>query len=105
MNPVSHYFFLNTSLEQLYSPILTILFSLFYPIELFLHIIGYGGLLDTYILSFLSLSVNSIDIVILTPYFIYYIFISLLSIWYRYIFILLNISFILFNLYLYTQIY
>jgi competence protein ComEC len=46
MNPLIHYFFHVTAYEQLLSPLLTLLFSLFYPLSLFLHTIGYGSLLD-----------------------------------------------------------
>ncbi|MGM0533530.1 MAG: ComEC/Rec2 family competence protein [Campylobacterota bacterium] len=46
MLPVTHYFFPTTSLWQLLSPLLTIMFSFFYPLALGLHVLGVGDLLQ-----------------------------------------------------------
>jgi len=101
MNPIVHFFFPIISLEQLYSPIFTIVFSLFYPVELFLHIINCGDLFDKYIEILLTYEVITKEIFTPNIFLIYYIFISFLSIQYKNIFILLNISFIFFNLWLF----
>ncbi|NPA03454.1 MAG: ComEC/Rec2 family competence protein [Epsilonproteobacteria bacterium] len=53
MLPLSLYFFKGFSFSMLFSPFLTMLFYLFYPLELLLHLLGYGGALDP-LLSFLK---------------------------------------------------
>ena len=53
MIPIVHYFFDVFSWHQLYSPLLSIFFALFYPLEMFLHFIGQGDLLDTWVLELL----------------------------------------------------
>jgi competence protein ComEC len=60
MIPISHYFFGNFNYCQLLSPFISILFTIFYPFELFLHLIGEGGILDEVIKSYLSLGDNFI---------------------------------------------
>ncbi len=101
INPITHYFFGDTSLLQLYSPLFTVGFILFYPVELFLHLIGYGGLLDGFIEAWLSIKTETKIVFTPTWAFIGYLFISFLSIpcpkWFR----TLNLSFIAFNLWLF----
>jgi competence protein ComEC len=101
INPITHYFFGTTSLVQLFSPLFTIGFSIFYPLELFLHFIGFGGLLDSLIEKWLSFKPNNVEL--LTPlwFFLLYLGISINAIFYKSSFILLNILFVIFNLYLY----
>ncbi len=53
MLPIVHFIFVQFSFYQLLSPLFSVLFGLFYPIEMFLHLIGYGGMLDIYIDSLL----------------------------------------------------
>ena len=101
LNPITHYFFATVSFMQLYSPVVTLIFILFYPLELFLHIIGYGYLFDDYILKYLQY--HTTISIYTTPiwFLIYYIAISFLSIFNKKIFLLLNISFIVFNIWLF----
>ncbi len=47
----AHLFFDTFALEQLFSPFLTMLFTLFYPLSLVLHFLGLGFLGDSYILA------------------------------------------------------
>ena len=102
INPITHYFFGTTSLVQLYSPLFTIGFTIFYPVELFLHFIGFGGLLDSFIEIWLNLKTTSKEV--FTPLWVLigYIIISLFSIpcpkWFR----TLNLSLIAFNIWLYV---
>ncbi|XPV70223.1 MAG: ComEC/Rec2 family competence protein [Halarcobacter sp.] len=100
-NPIVHYFFYNTAYEQLLSPILTLVFVLFYPLELFLHLISYGDLLDKIILEFFSYNISSFEYITPFYFFILYISVSLLSIVDKRAFLLLNILFVLFNIHLY----
>lgn len=104
INPIAHFFFQTVSIEQLYSPLFTILFSIFYPLELFLHIITYGDLLDVYIQAFLNMQIKSIDVTIAPWFFILYLILSFLSIFSKYSFFLLNFAFLFLNTYLYIQV-
>ncbi len=101
MNPVVHYFFPVTAKGQLLSPILTLFFTIFYPVMLFLHITGFGSLFDDILSAALNIKIDTVDIS--TPFiiFLFYIIISLFSIFNRYTFYLLNIFMVLFGLYLY----
>ena len=46
MLPVVHYFYGSFSLYQLYSPLLSMLFIVFYPVTLLLHLLSLGDVLD-----------------------------------------------------------
>jgi competence protein ComEC len=101
MNPIVHYFFPVTSVQQLLSPILTILFSVFYPVTLFLHFTGFGDLFDEILLFAVNIKIDSFDISTPVSIFTGYIALSLFSVFNRYAFYLLNIFIVLFSLYLY----
>ena len=103
INPISHFFFDITSILQLISPLLTIAFSLFYPIELFLHIFYIGDLLDNYILMLLNIKTTTLHISTNIYFLILYIAFSFYSIKSKIAFILLNVMLILFNIYLYKS--
>ncbi|NPA12005.1 MAG: hypothetical protein GXO62_07160 [Epsilonproteobacteria bacterium] len=51
----SHTFFGEFNNYQLLSPIANLVFGIFYPLEAFLHLIGYGGALDGFINAYLEL--------------------------------------------------
>ncbi len=55
MLPITHLFFPETSRWQLLSPLLSLLFTLFYPLSILLHAIGAGGLFDTALTKLLTL--------------------------------------------------
>jgi len=59
---ISHSFFGNFNVYQLFSPFVNIVFTLFYPLEIFLHMLGFGGLLDGMILKYLNFG-NDFEIV------------------------------------------
>ncbi len=104
LNPIVHYFFGVTTYEQLLSPIVTIIFTLFYPLSLFLHIIGQGNSFDSLLEIWLLKEVNSIEVFTNVYLFVFYILVSILSIFYRYAFYLLNALFCLFNFYVLVQV-
>jgi competence protein ComEC len=52
---IGHFFFYNFNGYQLLSPIVNVLFSVFYPVSIFLHFIGFGDLFDNLIKWYLIL--------------------------------------------------
>jgi competence protein ComEC len=104
ISPITHFFFGTTAIQQLYSPIFTLGFTIFYPVELFLHFISFGNLLDDYISLIFNVKIISKEIFTPLWIFISYIVVSLLSIscpkWFR----TLNLSFLSFNLWLFAQL-
>jgi len=52
---ISHSFFSNFNYYQLLSPVVTLLFTIFYPISFLFHILGIGGVFDGLILKYFSL--------------------------------------------------
>lgn len=99
MLPLSYYFFNQLSLYQLTSPLLTMAFGLFYPIELFLHLFNIGWLFDEVLLKLLNLNIELKSIQISPYFFIFYILLAIGAIFKRWIFyifcgyILIEISF------------
>jgi len=59
---ISHSFFSNFNYYQLLSPIITLLFTIFYPISFLFHLLGIGGIFDGLILKYLSLGDNFFEI-------------------------------------------
>lgn len=101
-NPIVHYFFGVTSWIQLLSPFTTMIFTIFYPLELFLHMIGVGNLLDSFLIDFINIKYQTKDIMTPFWFFMVYVFISFFSIWSKKAFIVLNILLVGFNIYLYV---
>lgn len=80
-----HFWFAYTSWQQFSSIILSIVFIVFYPLILCLHVIGYGGIFDEILEKFLNISFEGKEI--FTPFwlFILYIALSIFSIFNRYL--------------------
>ncbi len=78
--PISHYFFTNFSIWQIISPIFSILFTIFYPLTLFLHFISYGYIFDNSLENIFNLAQNGIFIKIPIELFLIYIISSILAI-------------------------
>lgn len=100
-NPIVHFFFYNTTYEQLLSPIITLIFTIFYPLELILHIINLGDLLDKYLIEFVSYEMNVFYVSTPFWFFLLFVIFSLSSIFHKKSFFLLNVLMVIFNLYLY----
>ena len=107
MGIVVYYFFPPFSPLSLSSILLTPLFSLYYPFVFIAHFIGFGGLLDSVLLWWVSLKTHTI---ILQPSFYLFIFcnfLTILAIFYRYAFFalfLLNFIYYLYGIISYFQI-
>jgi len=67
MLPIIHTFFDLFSLYQLSSIALTLIFSIFYPLIIVMHILGIGGLFDGLILNLFSLPNPQSEVYVLTP--------------------------------------
>ena len=100
-NPIVHFYFPQTSYEQFLSPIITVLFTLFYPFEIFAHIFNFASYFDWFIKKFLYWDMYVYEV--FTPFYFFIIFLiaSFASIFYKKAFWFLNILMIIFNLYLY----
>lgn len=101
MLPVVHTIFPITTSYQLFSPLLSLLFIPFYPMMILLHILGLGILWDKALTILFSPQVQVYEMLIPLEYFIYYVVLSLLAMWHRYIFYLLCIVSFGFGGYLY----
>jgi len=89
MLPIVHTLFGLTSAYQLLSPLLSVLFIVFYPLVMGLHLLGIGGVLDGALLWLFSLPQNGVEM-LLSPWMVLgYIVVSLGAIWYRKMFYLL----------------
>ncbi len=51
MIPIVHFIFYKFTFLQLLSPLLSLIFIFFYPLELFLHLIGQGDLFDFWLIK------------------------------------------------------
>ncbi len=89
MLPLVHMVFPVTSSLQLYSPLLSLAFSLFYPLSIALHILGIGGIFDSLLLGLFTLASDSIDIKLPVVYGIGYLLLSIGAIYSKWIFHLL----------------
>jgi competence protein ComEC len=100
MLPIVHNFFPIFSFYQLLSPVLTIAFSVFYPVEIILHVFGIGGFFDDFLLPLLQIKREYVEVYINFYLFLFYILLSFVSIYYKKAFIALNIFMLGFFIYL-----
>jgi competence protein ComEC len=101
MNPITNFFFGTTSYLQLFSSVLTLAFTFFYPIIALLHLLGVGDVFDEYLLQMFRLPAYSSEV--LTPWWFLccYVLFSLLAIKKKAFFILLNGMLVGFTLYIF----
>jgi competence protein ComEC len=81
MLPVVHHIFGVTSGYQLLSPLLSLLFIPFYPLVMVLHLVGFGGVLDSPLLWLFSLPNESTDNLLPLWAMLGYVGLSLGAIW------------------------
>jgi competence protein ComEC len=102
MNPIVHFFFPITSYEQLLSPLLTLLFTIFYPVSLVLHLLGIGNLFDPVLEYIINIDIFTFDKPTSTFVFMSFIALSLASIFSKKAFVGLNIAIVGFSVYLFV---
>ncbi|MGJ0332188.1 ComEC/Rec2 family competence protein [Aliarcobacter cryaerophilus] len=104
-NPIVHFFFAQTAIEQFYSIPITIFFTIFYPLEIVAHIFNISSYFDDYLKIFLENKIYVYEVFTPLYFFILYILFSFFSIWSKISFFILNILMIGFNFYLYISGY
>ena len=102
MLPIVHGIFSVTSIYQLLSPVLSLMFVVFYPLVMLLHILGWGAIFDTLLLSLFSLPSESQEHILPLWMVAFYGFVSIGAIWYRRIFYILLTLSLLYMVYLFV---
>ncbi|MDR1911777.1 MAG: ComEC/Rec2 family competence protein, partial [Helicobacteraceae bacterium] len=85
MLPIVHYYFPITAHTQLLSPILTLIYTPFYIIEIILHLIGFGDLLDWLLIPAIELKVPQWDFRVPIWICLSYVALSIAAIFHKYI--------------------
>jgi len=101
MLPIVHMVFPVVSSLQLGSPLLSLGFSIFYPLSMLLHLIGLGNLFDPWLLKLFTLK-NSDHMFLLNPWYgVGYVGVSFLAIYSKRIFYLLFLTALAFTIWLF----
>ena len=100
MTPLAHYFFHQFNYYSFLSPIVSVLFEVFYPLSIILHLINHGNLFDSIILDYLNLGKEFISIKTSVYTFTFLVTISFISIFNKKFFYLLIISSIIWFIHL-----
>ena len=94
MTPISLVLFGNYSLYHPLSVLWSILFTLFYPLVLGLHLVGWGALFDEWIAFYLLSPVQGIVLFLPTYLLLGYILLSVVSLWHHFLrYLLLLVAF------------
>ncbi len=104
MLPVVHLFFPLVTSYQLFSPFLSLLFVLFYPFTIFLHLLGKGEILDPLLAWWFSIKTDHFFVALPLWLWTGYIALSLGAIWSRKLFLVLLLAALCFGIYLYGWI-
>ncbi|MDD5359007.1 MAG: ComEC/Rec2 family competence protein [Sulfurovaceae bacterium] len=105
MQPIVHAIFGQTSPYQLLSIPLELVYVLFYPVMMFLHTIGFGGLIDGWLIWLLNFAPSELKDSIFPLYLlILYVFLSIASIFNRYLFLILLVLSFGYLVYIFTLI-
>ncbi len=103
MLPIVHTFFPITCSLQLYSPLLSLGFTFFYPITILFHLLGIGGIFDSYLQDLFSLHAQTFNFQLEKSYLFIYLILSFLSIYWRWLFYILSLVAFLFTLWLFSS--
>lgn len=104
MLPVVHSVFGMTSTYQLLSPFLSILFIPFYPLVMFLHVLGIGDVLDGGLQWLFALPNESQEKFVPLWATLVYVAVSIGAIWYKRVFYILLVFSVLYMFYLFIPI-
>ncbi len=104
MLPIVHVVFPMTSSLQLYSPLLSLGFTFFYPLSILCHLLGVGGIFDSYLQELFTLSAQTVAFQLEKSYLFLYLILSLLSIYLRWLFYLLLFIALIFALWLFILV-
>jgi len=104
MLPIVHAIFGVTSLYQLLSPLLSLLFVPFYPLVMVLHILGWGDVFDGVLLGLFSLSQESKEHILPVWIVACYVALSIGAIWSQRVFYGLFTLATLYMLYLFILV-
>ena len=95
--PIVHTIFPVVNLLQLFSPFLSLIFTLFYPLSILLHLVGLGDLFDALLLSLFTLEGVGYNFLLPLPYGLFYLLLSFLSFYSKRVFFLLfSVAFLFF---------
>jgi competence protein ComEC len=97
IQPIVHTIFPTTTIYQLLSPIVSILFTPFYIISIILHIFGWGGVVDSILTKLLTLEITSVDIKLPLWLLTGYLYISYKAIFQKRYFHILLLTALLYN--------
>ena len=103
MLPIVHTVFPMTSSLQLYSPLLSLGFTFFYPISMLLHLLDMGDLFDSYLQQLFTLHAQMVAFKLEKSYLFIYLILSFLSIYSRWLFYLLSFVALTFTLWLFSR--
>ncbi len=94
MVPIVHFIFVDFSFWQFLSPLLSLLFGIFYPLEILLHLLGMGGVLDGVLEKLFAVQGEIFTLKTPLWFLALYIFSSFLAIFhYRFLLLLASILF------------
>lgn len=102
MLPLIHMIFPLVTSLQLLSPLLSLLFTLFYPISMLLHLLGMGGVMDSGLIKLFTLTYQKESFTLPLMYGIAYGVLSILAIYSKRVFYLLLLVALLFSMALFT---
>ena len=103
MLPIVHAVFPITNSLQLYSPLLSLGFTFFYPISILFHLLGIGCIFDGYLQELFTLPAQTFAFKLERNYLFIYLTLSFLSIFSRWFFYLLSFVALVFALWLFSS--